>query len=160
MTKGRAQMKPGVVVLLAVLVLAAMVSAGYMVMCAYIATVTGSTAGLADIGNAAALTAGLSALAVVIRLGALVAVMTGGWGHGKLAGWATAPGRGGPAVSGHEKTRPLPGNGWYVHNYAPACCVDAIPLEGMSPRRASTRVWVWGRGRRGLAAGKRRSRPV
>lgn len=68
MTKGR-QMKPGVVVLLAVLVLAAMVSAGYMVMCAYIATVTGSTAGLADIGNAAALTAGLSALAVVIRLG-------------------------------------------------------------------------------------------
>ena len=62
-------MKPGVVVLLAVLLLAAMVSAGYMVMCAYIATVTGSTAGLADIGNAAALTAGLSALAVVIRLG-------------------------------------------------------------------------------------------
>ncbi|SKU63565.1 Uncharacterised protein [Mycobacteroides abscessus subsp. abscessus] len=62
-------MKPGVVVLLAVLVLAAMVSAGYMVMCAYIATVTGSTAGLADIGNAAALTAGFSALAVVIRLG-------------------------------------------------------------------------------------------
>lgn len=62
-------MKPGVVVLLAVLVLAALVSAGYMVMCAYIATVTGSTAGLADIGNAAALTAGLSTLAVVIRLG-------------------------------------------------------------------------------------------
>lgn len=63
------RMKPGVVVLLAVLFLAAMVSAGYMVMCAYIATVTGSTAGLADIGNAAALTAGLSAVAVVIRLG-------------------------------------------------------------------------------------------
>lgn len=63
------QMKPGVVVLLAVLVLAAMVSAGYMVMCAYIATVTGSTAGLADIGNAAGLTAGFSAMAVVIRLG-------------------------------------------------------------------------------------------
>ncbi len=63
------RMKPGVVVLLAVLLLAAMVSAGYMVMCAYIATVTGSTAGLADIGNAAALTAGFSAMAVVIRLG-------------------------------------------------------------------------------------------
>lgn len=62
-------MKPGVVVLLAVLLLAAMVSAGYMVMCAYIATVTGSTAGLAAIGNAAALTAGFSAVAVVIRLG-------------------------------------------------------------------------------------------
>ena len=57
---------------MAVLLLAAVVSAGYMVMCAYIATVTGSTAGLADIGNAAALTAGLSALAVVIR----------GWGGG------------------------------------------------------------------------------
>lgn len=66
-------MKPGVVVLLAVLLLAAMVSAGYMAMCAYIATVTGSTAGLADIGNAAALTAGFSALAVVIR----------GWGGGR-----------------------------------------------------------------------------
>ncbi len=63
------RMKPGVVVLLAVLLLAAMVSAGYMVMCAYIAKVTGSTAGLADIGNAAALTAGFSVLAVVIRLG-------------------------------------------------------------------------------------------
>ncbi|WP_229482173.1 hypothetical protein [Mycolicibacterium mageritense] len=59
----------GCVVLLAVLLLAAVVSAGYMVMCAYIATVTGSTAGLADIGNAAAFSAGFSALAVVIRLG-------------------------------------------------------------------------------------------
>lgn len=62
-------MKPGIVVLLAVLTLAAMVSGGYMVMCAYIATVTGSTAGLADIGNAAAFTVALSALAVVIKLG-------------------------------------------------------------------------------------------
>lgn len=49
--------------------MAAMVSGGYMVMCAYIATVTGSTAGLADIGNAAAFTVALSALAVVIKLG-------------------------------------------------------------------------------------------
>lgn len=52
-----------------VLLLAAMVSAGYMAMCAYIATVTGSTVGLAEIGNAAALTAGFAALAVVIKLG-------------------------------------------------------------------------------------------
>lgn len=51
------------------MLLPVLVLAGYMVMCAYIATVTGSTAGLADIGNAAALTAGFSALAVVIRLG-------------------------------------------------------------------------------------------